>query len=108
MTKNYDHIVSMLAKSKDKIINSEHSPVVSFCYAMSLVRKDKVKQAKTYIKKWLDTYSERFMSTPKERLTATGVKVMMDEFYSALQDGDKEYVERIDPFTPLIPGASIY
>ncbi len=108
MTKRYDNIVSMLAKSKDKIINSEHSPIVSFCYAMSLVRKDKVKQAKTYIKKWLDTYSERFMSTPKERLTATGVKVMMDEFYYALQDGDKEYVERIDPFTPLIPGASVY
>lgn len=105
---NYAKLERLLDHPANKIYSPSFSPTVSLCYVMSMVRVGRSRKVENFINKWLDNSKNTLVPTPKERLVATGVSLYFEEILGIVTGQNNRTIDSIDPFRPMIPGASAY
>lgn len=84
------------------------SPMVSLCYALAMVRVGRLRKVINFIDQWLENAKNTLVPSPKERLTATGVSLYMEEIHGIVTGASNRTIDGIDPFRPMIPGTTAY
>lgn len=105
---NYVKVERLLDHPAHHIYSSRFSPTVSLCYVMSMVRNGRSRKVEKFIEQWFDNSKNSLVPTPKERLVSTGVSLYFEEILGMITGQNDRTIDRIDPFRPMIPGASVY